>query len=209
MQWRVLKHLGHKGINVGAFPALDLVRSEGLGSTENAHRVLSVMNIQDLRHKSPALILNCMVCLLFILVCVHVSKWYEPSYSANRSRVELTQNMRSAYRWNPCVIMLSVWIYKNTFAIKFLWKGEGAMTGNQLVKWITVSLKRSYNVDMVLDTVYLGTRHQELAATSFRTNFITIFFSPVSDVYISTSTDSGPRTVCGSEVNVINFISWY
>jgi hypothetical protein len=64
-----------------------------------------------------------------------------------------------------------------------------------------------YNVDMVPDTVYLGTRHQELAVISLRTNLITVFFLPVSDVYISTSIDSDPCTVCGSEVNITNLIS--
>jgi hypothetical protein len=66
-----------------------------------------------------------------------------------------------------------------------------------------MSLKGPYSVDMVQVAVNLETRHLELAAVSFRTNFISIFLL-VSDVYISTSTDFDPCTVCGPEVNIVS-----
>lgn len=61
-------------------------------------------------------------------------------------------------------------------------------------------------MDVVHVTVNLETRHQEMAVIIFRTNFISIFL-PVSDVYISTSIDFDPCTECGSEVNIIIFVS--
>lgn len=61
-------------------------------------------------------------------------------------------------------------------------------------------------MDVVQVTVNLETRHLELSVISFRMNFISVFL-PVSDVYISTSIDSDPCTECGSEVNIIIFVS--
>lgn len=58
---------------------------------------------------------------------------------------------------------------------------------------------------MVHVTVKLETRHQEVTVITFGMNFISIFL-PVSDVYISTSNDFDPRSVCGYEVNMI-FVS--